>query len=812
MQTFLSRGDGRGGVNAAAGDGRSGARRTRGGPAVKSAFHPLRTFLLLCSLLPAALAFPPSGRAEASQEISVDTVWKGVVEVGGEVRVLGGATLLVTAGTTVRFSRAKKEDGDPRARLIVQGTLIAQGTKEKPILFTSAAADPAPGDWGGILFERANSRPNRVRFAEIEYASEGIGGAYSLLLVEDTTIRGCGVGVAALRDLKGGLFQSTVIGNRMGLSFNQSSGLLVEKSAIRDNAEGGILCYFSSSPAIRHCTITGNGTYGVSCSQGASPVVEGCVISGQQRGITMELKSRPLIVRNEISGNDTGIWAEKLVFPRILGNVISGNGRGIYCNYSGYPEIHGNNIVGNGSFALVLGDNMSIVMEKQIPFRSMGRNFDTPPTEPQFLPPQTRKFTPFTASEEGIVDARGNWWGKEALQEMETLGTDGNISVIEDFHDKPDTWYKEKTYRRDRVDFSSWEGKPLEAAGPPEQTYSDIRGKVIFEGKGLPGARVHVYRDAGGSFSGEGFSFSAPTGEDGSFSLHLGTGSYYLVAKKTEEGFPHRDPGPGEFFGYYGGNPVAVAEGGDTESNIQVVRKAESSSSVAEGQKGAVVEGAVIGPEGPVEGASIHVYTDASRQFRGPGLFGPQGAVIGGTDSSGRFSIDLPPGIYYLVASKRGRGGFLGPLQPGDLHGFYDGNPVEAEAGRRMRVTLQTVKKLKESGARAAPGPWSSGIRGTIRDPSGKVPAGVYAYATTDPSFMIGAMPPYRSQPVAEDGSFTIDLPGGSTYYVGARSGYGGPPLPGEWHGFFGGDAPDPIAVEKGSIREGVDFTVRKME
>ena len=129
-----------------------------------------------------------------------------------------------------------------------------------------------------------------------------------------------------------------------------------------------------------------------------------------------------------------------------------------------------------------------------------------------------------------------------------------------------------------------------------------------------------------------------------------------------------------------------------------------------------------------------------------------------------------------------------------------------------MSLTLQVVKKLKETAAPRGGGSSATAIRGKIRDPDGNIPAGVYAYATSDPSFMIGAMPPYRSEPLGADGTYSIDLPGGGTYYVGARSGYGGPPLPGEWHGFLGSDAPSPVAVETGKVTEGVDFMVRKME
>jgi parallel beta-helix repeat protein len=539
--------------------------------------------------------------------------------------------------------------------------------------------------------------------------------------------------------------------------------------------------------------------------------VEGNSIRGHERGIHIELKSRPLIRHNDINGNGTGIWAEKLVFPKILENTISGNDVGIYCNYSGYPEIHGNNIADNKRFGIVLGDNQSIHVEKLIPFRTMGQFYDAAPERPEFLPPQTRKYTPFTGDDKGLVDARGNWWGEAAAREMAEVGGEGDVSIIEDVHDKPDTFYQATPYPRDRVAFAPWEEAPLSGAGRPERSSSGIRGKAILGGEPIAGVFVHAYRSANGDFKGEGFAY-ALTGKDGSYTLNLAPRAYFLVAKRPATLFPHHDPGPGGLFGYYGGNPVTVTAGVYAESNIQVVRRRPQTVVGEAGREGAVVAGVVEGPGGPLEGASVHVYSDAARHFRGPGLFGPQGAVIGGTDSAGRFSIDLPAGSYYLVASKRQSGGFLGPLQPGDLHGYYDGNPVVVAAGTRVSATIQVVEKLKETAAPPRAGKGATGIRGTIHDPSGKGPAGVYAYATTDPGFMIGAMPPYRSRPVAEDGSYTIDLPGGGTYYVGARSGYGGPPLPGEWHGFLGGDAPSPVAVETGTVRERVDFSVRKME
>ncbi len=50
------------------------------------------------------------------------------------------------------------------------GELVAQGTADKPILFTSGAAQAAPGDWRGIYFNGYLPTGNVIEHARIEYA------------------------------------------------------------------------------------------------------------------------------------------------------------------------------------------------------------------------------------------------------------------------------------------------------------------------------------------------------------------------------------------------------------------------------------------------------------------------------------------------------------------------------------------------------------------------------------------------------------------------------------------------------------------
>jgi hypothetical protein len=74
------------------------------------------------------------------------------------------ATLTVEAGVELRFTQAKT--------LVVydgRSALVAVGTPERPVLFTSARATPAAGDWTGLRFGGLNAR-DRLDQVRVLYA------------------------------------------------------------------------------------------------------------------------------------------------------------------------------------------------------------------------------------------------------------------------------------------------------------------------------------------------------------------------------------------------------------------------------------------------------------------------------------------------------------------------------------------------------------------------------------------------------------------------------------------------------------------
>ncbi len=77
------------------------------------------------------------------------TLERGTYTLKGWVYVANGSTLTIPAGTVIKGDKATK------AALIVEpgGKLIANGTAQQPIVFTSAqaAGSRRPGDWGGVI-------------------------------------------------------------------------------------------------------------------------------------------------------------------------------------------------------------------------------------------------------------------------------------------------------------------------------------------------------------------------------------------------------------------------------------------------------------------------------------------------------------------------------------------------------------------------------------------------------------------------------------------------------------------------------------
>ena len=103
----------------------------------------MRKLFILISCLYSAFLF---GQTNVSGLINSNTTWDlsgSPYIVTGNLAVNAGVTLTIEAGVHIKLNSGKS--------ILMNGELIAIGTADNEILFTSNAASPEKGDWGTLV-------------------------------------------------------------------------------------------------------------------------------------------------------------------------------------------------------------------------------------------------------------------------------------------------------------------------------------------------------------------------------------------------------------------------------------------------------------------------------------------------------------------------------------------------------------------------------------------------------------------------------------------------------------------------------------
>lgn len=456
-------------------------------------------------LLAAAVAAADDVALHAGGVIDNDTTWKGRVRVEREVIVAAGATLTVRPGASVIFRKG--------AGLVVDGVLVARGTRETPILFASAESAPGRGDWPGIrlrgagrsaVLERCSVRhaeraiavlagEPEIRDSEFSAGKTGMvaerkaapvlagnlvtdmtEGGISCQLgaspkIERNVLRGCGpAGIFASNNAAPVVRGNTVEECGQGLAINGTIPP-VEGNVFRKNGTGIVAVQSGQAQVIRGNRFEGN-EVGLRCENFSTPLVEGNGFAGNGDAIFCFHASSPSIRRNDISGNRRGIACERISSPRITGNEIRGNGKGIYLTLSSYAVVNGNNIEGN-EIQMEAG-NMSADWERRTgrkPERGGQAQLAARIVRGRAFREELATNTNDRAVLMDAIDAAGNWWGVEDTQEMERKGPQANIAKLIDGHDVPVRTYEgyPGEYKQDRIRYDGWEKNRIPDAGLP---------------------------------------------------------------------------------------------------------------------------------------------------------------------------------------------------------------------------------------------------------------------------------------------------------------------------------------------------------
>ncbi len=125
---------------------------------------------------------------EKCGDLSQDEVWRGNIHVSCWVHVPEGKSLIIEPGTIVKFKHDRNYKSFDRAGLSTNGgQIIAEGTPENLVWFTSDAETPINGDWGSISI--VNSHDSRFDFVVVEYGEMGIEQFDSSVPITNSIIR-----------------------------------------------------------------------------------------------------------------------------------------------------------------------------------------------------------------------------------------------------------------------------------------------------------------------------------------------------------------------------------------------------------------------------------------------------------------------------------------------------------------------------------------------------------------------------------------------------------------------------------------------
>lgn len=333
-------------------------------------------------MTPLELTLPPPALTHAytNETLTGNTIWRGRIRIDGQVRLPPEGRLLIMPGTVVEFSkRDTNNDGIGENGILIQGALIAKGTRQQPIIFRSAEKDPRLGDWDSINILGSDQQRNLLEFCQVEDAYRGLHFHFSAVAVTNSVLR---------HNYRGLQFQESVVelrdnqfyGNKSGLQCRDSDVVLT-RNQLFANINGANLYRLNLQASAN--SFANNRWDGLRIREGAATVEQNMMV-GNRFGLQVSdavfgrfnrnliaanletgqaLKNTDNIETNAnaILGNGINGLIIREARGQITGNFIADNGeRGIGI-LSFVGQISGNTIVDNGLYGLGLegSDNIT---------------------------------------------------------------------------------------------------------------------------------------------------------------------------------------------------------------------------------------------------------------------------------------------------------------------------------------------------------------------------------------------------------------------------------------------------------------------
>jgi len=377
------------------------------------------------------VADTPITHAYTNETLVGTTVWRGKIRIDGQVKLPPEGRLIIMPGTVVEFSKLdSNHDGIGENGILIQGALLAKGTKQQPIIFRSAEKEPHMGDWDAINILGSDQQRNLIEFCQVEQAYRGFHFHFSTVAVTNTVLR---------HNYRGMQFQESVVelrdnqfyGNKSGLQCRDSDVVLLRNQFFA-NINGANL--YRLNLQAQGNTFANNLWDGLRIREGAATVEQ-----------------------NMLVGNRFGLQVSDAVFGRFNRNLLAANiETGQALRNTDNIESNANAIIANGLNGLIIRDARG-----QITGNMISDNGERGIGIQSFV----GQITANTIVANGLygigleghddIMATGNWWGSANLDKE-----------IFDHHDDPTLG---------TVTFAPKATQPLPFSWPVEQVPVDLQ-------------------------------------------------------------------------------------------------------------------------------------------------------------------------------------------------------------------------------------------------------------------------------------------------------------------------------------------------
>lgn len=280
---------------------------------------------------PRTLTPPESSitHAYTNETLMGTTIWQGRIRVDGQVRLPPEGRLIIMPGTVVEFSKHDTNgDGIGENGILIQGALIAKGTRERPILFHSAEKSPKMGDWDSINILGSDQQRNLIEFCQVEDAYRGFHFHFSAVAVTNSVLR---------NNYRGAQFQESVVELRDNQFYNNKSGLQCRDSDV---------------------TMTRNqlfaNTIGANLYRLNLQAQGNLFANNRWDGLRIR-EGAATVEHNMMIGNRFGLQVADAVFGRFNRNLMTANiETGLALRNTDNIETHANAILRNGVNGLII--------------------------------------------------------------------------------------------------------------------------------------------------------------------------------------------------------------------------------------------------------------------------------------------------------------------------------------------------------------------------------------------------------------------------------------------------------------------------